>query len=166
MTTDKEKQFSKGRFLVAACAFIFNGEKLLITKRSEDRDHDAGKWECVSGRFEQNFSSVEDELIREVREELGERFQFELIAPVSFYHLYRANRKEDELVGGNYICEYLGGDVTLSNEHTEYKWLEPEKILKLDIHELLKKDIKHLMKVKDIYLNNKRIFLDNFKKSN
>jgi isopentenyldiphosphate isomerase len=163
---DENKRLIKGRFLVAACAFIFNGDKILITKRSDDRDHDPGKWECVSGRFNQHFNTIEDEIIREVTEELGDDFQFRLIAPISFYHLYRANRKDDKLVGVNYICQYLKGKVSLSNEHTDYQWLEPEKIIQLDIHKLLRKDIRHLLKLKDIYFINSGMFIENFKKSN
>jgi 8-oxo-dGTP diphosphatase len=163
---DKNKRLTQGRFLVAACAFIFNGDKILITKRSEDRDHDPGNWECVSGRFDQHFNTVEDEIIREVTEELGDDFKFRIIAPISFYHFYRADRIDDELVGINYICEYISGNVTLSNEHTNYQWLEPEEVLKLDIHDLLRKDIEHLISLKDIYFNNKSLFIDKFKKSN
>lgn len=163
---DENKKITQGRFLVAACAFIFNGDKILITKRSDDRDHDPGKWECVSGRFNGDFNTIEDEIVREVTEELGESFKFNLIAPISFYHFYRADRKDDELVGINYVCEYVSGDVALSNEHTDYQWLEPEKIVQLDIHELLKKDIEHLIKLKDVYFKNKSVFMNNFKKSN
>jgi 8-oxo-dGTP diphosphatase len=163
---DKLKRKTKGRFLVAVCAFIFKGKKILVAKRSDDRDHDPGRWECVSGRFNQHCTTVEDEITQEVKEELGNDFKFKLIAPISFYHFYRAGRKNDELIGVNYICEYLGGKVKLSDEHTEYKWIEPQELLSRDIHELLRKDIEHLVKVKDFYFANKDLFTKNFKKSN
>ncbi len=163
---DDLKRKNKGRFVVAANAFIFKGDEILVTKRNDDRDHDPDKWECVSGRFNQHFATVEDEVVREISEELGKYFRFRLIAPISFYHFYRADIKDDELVGINYIGEYLGGDITLTEEHVDYKWIKPEKFIEQDIHKLLIKDIKHLIKVKDIYLNNKDVFLHNFKKSN
>lgn len=71
--SDQEKRKTKGRFLVAVCAFIFNGDKILVCKRSEDRDH---------------------------------------------------------------------------------------------IHPLLKRDIEHLLNVKNVYFNNKELFIREFKKSN
>lgn len=160
------KRLGKGRFIVAANAFIFNGEKILIAKRSKHRDQDPGKWECVSGRFNQHFSTVEDEIKREIKEELGVNFNFHLIAPISFYHFYRADNRDDEMVGINFICEYIDGEVQLSEEHTEWKWIHPEKFLQYDLHPQLIKDVNHLLKVKEVYLSNKGLFLAHFKPSN
>ncbi len=166
MTTDEIKKDSKWRFLVAACIFIFKDDKILVTKRNESRDHDPGKRECVSGRFDQDFNTVESEVMREAHEELWEEFTCRLIAPISFYHFYRAGRKSDELVGINYIAEWIEWEVELSDEHTEYQWIKPEDFLQWNVDEFLIKDIKHLIQVKDLYFQNKEMFLKNFKESN
>lgn len=163
---DQLKTLTKGRFVVAANAFIFKGEQILITKRSSNRDHDPNKWECVSGRFNQNFATVEDELTREVKEELGQEFEFEIIAPISFYHFYRGNDSNSEMVGINFICNYLSGEIKLSEEHTDYKWINPDALPDYDTDLKLLVDVKHLIAVKSIYMDNKNVFLSNFKKSN
>lgn len=163
---DKFKRKSKGRFIVSANAFIFKGEKILITKRSAERDHDPNKWECVSGRFNQNFTTVEEELLREISEELGKEIKIKIISPISLYHFYRSNRKTDEMVGINFICEYIKGKIVLSDEHTEFKWITPKEIDNYDTDEKLRVDIRHLEKVKEIYFSNKDYLVSNYKESN
>ena len=164
--TDQEKRESKGWFIVAANAFIFRGNKILITKRSSERDHDPNMWECVSGRFNQHFATVEKELLREISEELGEEIKINIISPISLYHFYRANRKTDEMVGINFICEYLKGDIKLSNEHSEYKWILPNEIDQYSSDPKMRTDVKHLAKIKDIYFANKKNLIENYKESN
>jgi len=165
--SDLLKSKTKGKFLVAVCAFIINNNgEILMTKRSGQRDHDPGAWELISGRFNQDFSNVEDEITREIKEELGENINIQLIAPISFYHFYRANDRNSELVGINYLCRYLGGKIKLSSEHTEYSWIEFNEAVKKAKHELLIKDLKHFTKIKDLYLDNDSQLTKVFKKSN
>lgn len=164
--TDKTKRKTKGRFIVAANAFIFNGDKILITRRSAERDHDPNLWECVSGRFNQNFDTVEKELLREIAEELGKDIQVAIISPISLYHFYRADRNTDEMVGINFICEYIQGDITLSHEHSEYKWILPEEMHQYNTDDKMITDINHVSKMKDIYFSNKAFFIENYKESN
>jgi len=164
--SDELKKESKGKFIVAANAFIFKDNKILITKRSSSRDHDPNKWECVSGRFNQNFGTVEDELLREIRDELGDNFKIRLIAPISFYHFYKGDDPQAEMVGINYICEYISGSIALSEEHTDYKWIKPASLIDFYTDPKLITDVNHLIDVKDIYLSNKAMLQKYFKKSN
>ncbi|EKE26737.1 MAG: hypothetical protein ACD_4C00171G0001 [uncultured bacterium (gcode 4)] len=152
---DKDKNIIKGKFFVAGNAFIFKWDEILITKRSSNRDHDPDKWECVSWRFNQNLESVEIEMLREIKEELWTNFECSIIAPISFYHLYRSGKKENELVWINFICKYISWKIHLSNEHTESKWVNPLETQEIDMDEQLKENIKYLLKIKDFYLNDK-----------
>ncbi len=55
-------------FLVTA-AVIFDGEKVLITRRPDDKLH-AGLWEFPGGKVDPG-EGPEEALCREIREELG-----------------------------------------------------------------------------------------------
>ncbi len=142
-----------GRFLVGGNAVIFKKEKVLALKRSEKHDFHAGKWECVSGRFEQHVHSAEDEMYREINEELGPDFKCRIIAPINIFHFYRGD-KSKELIGIDFICKYISGDIKLSWEHSDYKWIRPEEFEELDCSEGIRILMKKVIRVKSIYLNN------------
>lgn len=136
-----------GKFYVAANAIIFDKEgEILILKRSPKYDQSPDKWDTVSGRLHQNIESVEKELLREIVEELGENFKCEIIAPVSTYNFYRGGDKEQELIGIDFICKYVSGNLILSEEHTEYKWEKPGLFINYDISNSLKNAIKKAIK--------------------
>ncbi|MFN3603487.1 MAG: NUDIX domain-containing protein [Leptonema sp. (in: bacteria)] len=75
------------------------------------------------GRIHQKeLYNLQESLIREVREELG-NIEFEVQPePVLVFPHYVSKDKEDSILilyNGN----YWKGNITLSDEHSEYKWL-------------------------------------------
>lgn len=54
----------------AACALLWDGEKILLGKRSSDRGFYPGVWDLVGGHCEPG-ESPEETLVREAQEELG-----------------------------------------------------------------------------------------------
>ncbi|MEA3357126.1 MAG: NUDIX domain-containing protein [Patescibacteria group bacterium] len=150
-----------GRFQVAANALITRKDgKLLILKRKPDYDHDPDRWDTVSGRLEQDIENVRDELKREISEELGNDFCCVIVAPFSTYNFYRGEDRKCEVIGVDYICMYYSGNIELSEEHTDYRWVKPEDFLKMDISGSLKRAVRIFIRVKDWYIANVGLFID------
>lgn len=62
-------------------------------------------------------------LLREIREEVG--CEAKVIAPIEVWHYV----KDDfQLVGITYYCQWLAGNVTLSEEHERHEWLTLSEI--------------------------------------
>jgi len=114
-------------FNVGLKAFVEKDGKLLILKETK------GKWELPGGRIEKNElnKSLNEILLRETREELGE--DFKLIVDRIFYTWIRKLDNDDFcifLVG--FQCEYVGGGVILSPEHEDFRWIGKEEIAQLE----------------------------------
>lgn len=149
-----------GQFFLAAAAFIEKDGKLLILKRSPKHDYEAKNWETVSGRLEQNIKDVKSELLREIQEELGKGFKCEVIAPFGTYNFYRGENKTQETVGVDYLCKYISGEIKLSQEHAEYRWIKPEDFKNYHSSESLRRKVELFGKIKDWYLKNSHFFKD------
>ena len=63
-------------------------------------------------------------LEREVREEAN--IEVEIQSPVVQWSFMKTAGLE--ISGTTYLCRYAGGDIRLSHEHTEYSWVELEKL--------------------------------------
>jgi len=113
-----------GRFLAGIFALIWDPsqEKYLILQRSEEKDHAAGMWECVTGRVDQG-EGFSEALQREAREELGVdiRYQFML----GSLHFYRgAKLPEYEMLGMVCFCTLEEADhIRISAEHSQFRWV-------------------------------------------
>ena len=101
--------------------------KYLVVCRSADKYPEVGaKWDIVGGRINPGFSLIEN-LKREVVEETGLEIKYEP----------KLITAQDILKKDWHIVRliYLGiadGEVKLSNEHSEYKWLSLEDISNLE----------------------------------
>jgi 8-oxo-dGTP pyrophosphatase MutT (NUDIX family) len=103
--------------------------KHLILKRSAEKYPEAGSdlWDIAGGRIEPG-STLIDNLKREVLEETG----LELIGEPSLVHAQDILR-----ITGKHVVRltYIGegdGEVILSDEHDDYKWLTFEEIIALE----------------------------------
>ena len=136
-------------FHVGLKAFIAKGEKLLILQDQE------GFWELPGGRIEKNeiFDGLEKPLRREVVEELGSDFQYE-VGDI----FYTWIRKPDPLQSPSdavaysgkdlciflvgVLCTYKSGEPKLSPEHQNFKWITKEDVDVLEFENTYKDAIK------------------------
>ena len=56
--------------------------------------------------------------------------------------------KERQTVGITLLAKYVGGNVKLSSEHTEYRWIDPAKFVDLPADLSLKAEIAKYAKQK------------------
>ena len=124
------------KYCVAVKGIIERRGKILIVKRSNQEDHRPGIWETVGGRMD-NAESPEIELKREISEEVG------LIVDVKHpFNIFSFVRDTGEFVVGiTYICKYISGEVLLSHEHTDYKWITPASFADLESVDSLSQEI-------------------------
>jgi 8-oxo-dGTP diphosphatase len=130
-----------GKFLVAVGAIVENTNtgKILLLKRSEEKDFSGGIWEYITGRLNQ-FEEPEDGLRREIREESG--IEVEILKPISIYHIFRGEKSaENELVGIMYWCRTASEEIKLSEEHTDFKWIFAKEALEMMEKPGMKRDI-------------------------
>lgn len=108
------------KFDVGLKAFIEKEEKLLIVRESS-----GGLWEMPGGRIDVGEESehLHNILLREVREELGGALLITIGQP--FYSWIRplTNPKPSFVFLTGYRCQYEGGEIALSNEHADIRWI-------------------------------------------
>ncbi len=101
--------------------------KILVLKRSDKDDHKPGVWETVGGGMDAE-ETPQEALRREILEETGLS-----VAVGSPFNVFSFKKDTGEFkVGITFLCEYLGGDVTLSDEHSEYRWINPDEFVEME----------------------------------
>jgi NAD+ diphosphatase len=138
-----------GVFNVAVAVVIENDDKILITKRSPNRDHSPNEWEAgITGRVDQG-ETCEGAAYREVNEEVG--LEIELISPFATFHFYRGKEKAEHL-GVNFWARYKSGEVVLQQEEqVEYKWVSPQEALQYVTEPNVIKEVKKFIEFKKRY---------------
>ena len=96
-------------------------KKVLLLKRSEREDIGIGTWENVGGGVEPG-ESLEEALIREVREEAGLLVEVGNLAYASYV---------GAMIILVYYCKIKSGNVTLSEEHCDAKWVGKQQCMEL-----------------------------------
>lgn len=106
---------------VAAKAILTNasGEVLLI-RRSDHSSVDPGAWDLPGGKMDDRERLV-DALVREVREETGLVVREGTARPCYVSHFVK---EPFWVTCVTFVCA-ADGEVTLSREHGEYRWVRP-----------------------------------------
>lgn len=124
----------EGYFTFCVAAIIEKQDnEILLLKRSPG-NHPENIWDVVGGRVEQ-FENPFDGLNREIIEETGIR-DFEIIKAIDVFHWFQEDSSFD-MIGITFWCKTKTMEVILSNEHVEYKWLNPEKALEISTHHIV-----------------------------
>jgi 8-oxo-dGTP diphosphatase len=118
--TDINKSESTERLLLVTAAVIFDGEKVLITRRPETSSQ-PGLWEFPGGKMDPG-ESPEDALCREIREELDVEISVQEIMDVVYYRY-----EWGPVLILAYRCQLL--TTTLRTVGVaEYRWVHPETL--------------------------------------
>lgn len=115
-------------FRVALKAIIEKDGKFLALRRSAKEEIFENIWDIPGGRMEFGEQPIEA-LRREVKEETS--LNIDIIKPISTWTFFLG---ETQVVGITYAAKYISGDVELSDEHKEFKWLTVEEFSKLNAH--------------------------------
>lgn len=115
------------RFNLAVKGIIKKDGKILVLKRAKNDDHQPGVWETVGGGIDEQMSPQEA-LKKEIIEETG--LEVEIGEP---FHVFTFTKDTGEFkIGITFLCEYVSGEVRWSNEHSEYRWIDPNEFKKLN----------------------------------
>ena len=91
-------------------------EVLVLFKPNGDLDFPGGRVEDGEG--------LRECLLREIFEETS--LNIEIVSPITFWSFMKSPLLLIE--GVTYKCQYLKGNVTLSSEHSDYRWVKADKI--------------------------------------
>jgi len=108
-------------FFVGLKAFIEKEGSLLVVRESGSF-REGGNWELPGGRIQQGETETpfNEVLLREVKEECG-AIQIIVGDVIEIFRRKFANGQWVVLAG--FDCRYLSGEVTVSDEHSEYAWI-------------------------------------------
>lgn len=115
------------KFGVAVKAIIRKEGKILVVKRAQDDGYRAGTWETVGGSIDENESPSEA-LRREIMEESG--LEVEIVEPFNVFSFKKDSGKVNVII--TFVCDWLSGEVALSEEHSDFKWILPEDFALLE----------------------------------
>lgn len=121
--------------LIQKCLVVNNEGKILALKRSADDFSRGGNWDLPGGGYEQGEQVIEA-IRREVKEEAG--LTAHTLSPIFIDN--HMNVEKGFFAGLNvfgvcYVCSDWEGEVTLSDEHTDYQWVTAEEFAELSFGE-------------------------------
>lgn len=126
---------------IAVKGIIRKDGKILVVKRAHCDAHRPCTWETVGGSMDEN-ETPHEALEREIMEESN--LKVNIIEP---FNVFCFNKDSGEFkVGITFICDWLSGEVVLSEEHSEYEWILPEEFLELESVKSLHDEINLYMK--------------------
>ncbi|MFA7216841.1 MAG: NUDIX domain-containing protein [Candidatus Paceibacterota bacterium] len=117
---------NKDLYFVAVKVFMEKDGKLLIMKDN------FGCWDLPGGRIklDEFETSLDDIIKRKMKEELGENIEYEIGKPVIFMRHERIESSPGNptvrIFAVGYEGKLLGGEIKLSERHTEMLWVDPD----------------------------------------
>lgn len=117
---------------VSVAALVFNDRGQVLLVNSPWRG-----WEYPGGLIESG-ETFEEALRREIREEAG--VEVEILRFVGI-----CKNLEKDIVNIDFVCRYIGGELTPSEESTEVIWAEPEEALRRITLPLTRKRLENML---------------------
>ncbi len=112
---------------------LFVGQKAFIDKDGEIlvlTDPQLGI-DLPGGKIKERELDLVEALKREVKEETDLEIEIGELFTTWMIEFPPDHRNQGKVFLVGYKCKYISGDVTLSDEHTEYKWINKENFQKL-----------------------------------
>ena len=107
--------------------------KYLIVKRSDDLKYEPGKWAFVGGTVEFG-ENPKNALKREVMEEVGIEISDIEILNIDHGTFLSVDRKiKRHSIHLSFLCKAASDKIKINKEITEFRWLIPKDISKLDL---------------------------------
>ncbi len=112
-------------FQVGAKAIVRKGNKILLLTTP------GGHYDFPGGRMDESEVELElsEVLYREIQEELGTSFKFEIGKVIFVSKRHYIKEKNYRVLVVFFDAEYQEGDIHLSEEHSMSSWVEPGSIL-------------------------------------
>lgn len=115
------------KFGVAVKGIIRKDGKILVVKRAAHDDHRPGAWETVGGGIDEN-ETPKEALEREIMEEAGIR-----VAVKDPFNVFCFKKDDGEIkIGITFVCDWIAGEVVLSEEHSEFEWIKAQEFAQLE----------------------------------
>ncbi len=129
-------------YRISVKALLYKDDKILVLYTPD------GYVDFPGGRVDESEIDIPwtEVLRRELAEEVSESIEVE-IGKTLFVSKRRYNREGvvHDVAAIYFECKLVGGDVTLSHEHGDHKWLTPAEIL-ADDHKFISEDEKQQLK--------------------
>lgn len=122
------------------CPLIEYQGTFLLCKMSSKRGVFPGQWALSGGGMEPG-ETVEQALLREVSEELGDELELTHITPWIFRDDIRVKtyldgtREEIYMIYLIFTCQAKNTEITLNEEFESYAWVRKEDLAKYDLNE-------------------------------
>jgi 8-oxo-dGTP diphosphatase len=110
------------RFHITVKGIVIYEDKVLILKRVRPSSDGLGYWELPGGGLEYG-ETPHKALIRELKEETG--LDIKILKPVYTFTKIRTNY---QTVGIGFLCIPTNNNVTISDEHTDYKFVDKDEL--------------------------------------
>ncbi|MCS2162573.1 nucleoside triphosphatase NudI [Scandinavium sp. H11S7] len=121
------------------CPIIQNNGEYLLCKMADDRGVFPGQWALSGGGMEPG-ETMEQALLREIGEELGEKLRIEKIIPWHFrddtrIKTYADGSKEQiYMIYLMFDCISANREVTFNEEFQEIAWVSPDRLGEYDLN--------------------------------
>ena len=90
-------------------------------------------WEFVKGHIE--GESMRKAILREIREEIGIKKAVIITRlPKDVTYSYFDGKEKIKVVQSGFIVKYSGGKIRISNEHSQYRWMDFKTAMKKLTH--------------------------------
>lgn len=132
---------------IIVCPLIENEGAYLLCKMPGDRGVFPGQWALSGGGLEAG-ESINEGLLREIREELGESLLIENVQPWTFRDDIRTKTYPDGTAEQIYMiylifdCKAANRDVNINDEFESYAWVLPDDLENYDLNEATRTTLK------------------------
>ena len=116
-----EKEKYNFQFCPKLVIFSQDRKSVFLCKRKGEQDYD-GTFSFIGGKMEAKDSGIVAGIVREKNEEVGENFKIKLYPNYSV-NVFYVKKDGSRMVLPHYAAIYSGGNVQLSEEYSEYKWV-------------------------------------------